>query len=110
MGKHITLKVFRFDPDVDQDPRFQEYRMAVEGRSTVLMLLDRIQREVDPSLSFRDYCCGLQTCRSCLLKINKKTKMACMEQVAPGDRLTIEPVSFPERHVKDLVVMSKERT
>jgi fumarate reductase iron-sulfur subunit len=110
MEKYITASVFRFDPDVDETPRFQDYQVPVDDRTTVLMLLDRIYRDMDPTLSFRDYCCGLQSCRSCLMKINQKTKMACLEQVSPGDRIVLEPVSFPERHVKDLVVTNKELT
>ena len=108
MGNFITAKIFRYDPDGDQEPYFKEYQVSIDEKTTVLMLLDRLYREQDPTLSFRNYCCGLQTCRSCLMKINHKTKFACLTLVEPGEAVVLEPLSYPERHIKDLVTRMKE--
>jgi succinate dehydrogenase / fumarate reductase iron-sulfur subunit len=108
MQHYVLANVFRYNPDTDKDPFFKEYKVPVEGQISVLMLLDRIYREQDQSLSFRSYCCGLQMCRSCLMKINQKRKFACLTLVAPGETVVIEPASFPWYHVKDLVVHIKE--
>ena len=108
MSEPIRASIFRFDPDRDREPRFQEYSISAEEDTTVLMLLDRIYREQDNTLSFRNYCCGLQMCRSCLMKINDKKKFACLTRVKPGDEVRLEPVSYPEGHVKDLVIQIKE--
>jgi len=102
--EYIKADVFRFDPDVDEKPYFKEYRVDAEDQMSVLMLLDRIYRELDRTLSFRNYCCGLQMCQSCRMRINKKKKFACLTLVSPGDHVVIEPTSFPDDHIKDLVV------
>ncbi len=108
MADAITALVFRYDPDRNTEPRYQEYRVPVEEETSVLVLLNRIQREMDETLSFRSYCCGLQMCGSCLMKIDHKKKFACLTLVKPGEKVTIEPVSFPGGHIKDLVVKVKE--
>ena len=104
MSDTVTLKVFRFDPDYDRAPRYQEYRVPVEEELSVLVILNKIQREIDPTLGFRSYCCGLQMCRSCLMRIDGKRRFACITLVKPGAALTIDPLTFPEGHIKDLVV------
>ncbi len=108
MQQDILAKVFRYNPDTDKAPAFREYRVPVDDRISVLRLLDRIYQEQDPSLSFRNYCCGLQMCRSCLMKINWKKKFACLTLVDPGETVVIEPATYPENHIKDLVVGIKE--
>lgn len=108
MGENIRAKIFRFDPDKEKEPHFQEYELSVEGETTVLMLLDRLYKEQDNTLSFRNYCCGLQMCGSCLMKINNKPKFACLTLVKPGEEIILEPLSFPDQHIKDLVVRVKE--
>ncbi len=104
MGNTITARVFRFDPDQDKEPRYQEYQVPAGEDISVLVLLNRIQQEVDPTLSFRSYCCGLQMCRSCLMRIDGKRKFACITLVKPGKTLTVDPLTFPQGHIKDLVV------
>ena len=107
MGGQITARVFRYDPDTDRAPYFKEYNVSADEKMSVLVLLDRIHKEIDQTLSFRSYCCGLQMCRSCLMKINDKKKFACLTLVKPGDEVTLQPVSYPEGHVKDLVIQIK---
>jgi len=104
MADHVTVVVFRYDPDRDTEPRYQEYRVPVEVDTSVLVLLNRIQREMDATLSFRSFCCGLQLCRSCLMRINRKRNFACFTLVKPGETVTVDPLTFPDGHIKDLVV------
>ena len=104
MGDYITAKIFRYDPDTDKEPYFKVYRVESDEQMTVLILIDRIQKELDQTISFRSYCCGLQMCRSCLMKINHKKKLACLTLVKPGETVLLEPASYPDFHVKDLVV------
>jgi len=103
MGDPISAQVFRFDPDLDREPRYQRYLVPVEEEISVLALLNRIQQEIDPTLSFRSYCCGLQMCRSCLMKIDGKRRFACITLVKPGATLTVDPLTFPHGHIKDVV-------
>ncbi len=104
MADPVTASVFRYDPDLDAQPRYQEYRVPVDEEISVLVLLNRIQQEMDESLSFRSFCCGLQMCRSCLMRINSKRRFACITLVKPGETITVDPLTFPEGHIKDLVV------
>ncbi len=105
----IVARIFRFNPEKDTQPYFQEYRVQSEEKMSVLVLLKNIQEEFDETLSFRSYCCGLQTCQSCLMKINHVKKFACLTLVKPGDEVVLEPLTYPELHIKDLVVKSTEK-
>jgi succinate dehydrogenase / fumarate reductase iron-sulfur subunit len=108
MNNVATFRVFRFDPEVDKEPRFEEFHFTVKDPVPILVALSRIQKEQDPTLAFRDYCCGLQLCGSCLLKINGKKQFACHQLVKGGETLTLEPLYFPEDHIRDLVCIPKE--
>lgn len=104
----ITVRIFRFNPDLDTEPRCQEYRVNVAEETSVLVLLNRIQQEMDNTLGFRSFCCGLQMCRSCLMRINKERRFACLTVVKPGETVTVDPLTFPEGHIRDLVVKRGE--
>ncbi len=103
----VRALVFRFDPEKDDKPRYVEYALDIAEETYALVLLDRIQREMDATLSFRSYCCGLQACGSCRVQINKVKSFACLTVVKPGDEVVIDPLTFPEDHIKDLVVEVK---
>ena len=108
MEQDITAIVFRYDAESGGKPRYDEYRVDAAEEMTVLVLLNTIQQKMDPTLGFRSYCCGLQLCRSCVMKVNHKKQLACIIRVKPGERVIIEPESFPERHIRDLVVFIKD--
>jgi succinate dehydrogenase/fumarate reductase-like Fe-S protein len=103
MGDTLTARVFRFDPDSDREPRYQEYLVPVDEEISILVLLNRIQQSIDPTLSFRSFCCGLQMCGSCLMLVDGKRRFACITLVKPGASITVDPLTFPEGHIKDLV-------
>jgi succinate dehydrogenase/fumarate reductase-like Fe-S protein len=104
VDKHVKARVFRFDPEKDAEPYYVEYRLETDREVSVLVLLNRIQTELDQTLSYRSYCCGLQMCQSCLMKINHKKAFACLTLAKPGEDVVIEPATYPESHTKDLVV------
>ena len=108
MEENIDIDIFRYDPDTDKTPYYKSYQVRAQAEMSVLVVLDRIQKEHDPTLSFRSYCCGLQNCQSCRMKINKKPQFACLTIIKPGEKITLEPLSFPDQHIKDLVVQLKE--
>ncbi len=100
----IKAVVFRFDPERDEKPHYVEYCLDAAEETYLIVLLDRIQRELDPTLSFRSYCCGLQSCGSCRVLVNKRRRYSCLIRVRPGDEVVIDPLTFPNGHIKDLVV------
>ena len=38
------------------------------------------------------------------MRIDGKRRFACITLVKPGTRITVDPLTFPDGHIKDLVV------
>ncbi len=102
----LTFTVTRHNPETDQRPHAEEYRLEVGRGMTVLDALIRIRNEQDGSLSFR-YSCRSAICGSCAMVINGSEKLACRTSVRRElerhGRITIAPLrNLPV--IKDLVV------
>ena len=99
-----NLKVWRFDPAVDQKPYFQSYQVPTRKGLTVLEGLLHITDWLDGSLAYRS-CCRAAVCGSCAMFINGSYRLACETQVAlfGGGEITIGPLPRL-KVVKDLVV------
>ncbi|MDP2644147.1 MAG: 2Fe-2S iron-sulfur cluster-binding protein [Desulfobacterales bacterium] len=72
----ITLKIQRFNPETDDKPGYQSYRVAAAPEDRILDALMKIQRFIDPSLSFRKSCAH-GVCGSDGMRINGKDRLAC---------------------------------
>ena len=102
-----VVKVYRYDPVKGGDGHFDRFELPVEDptNTTILDVLLRIQRDLDPSLSFR-YACRVNMCGSCGMVINGKEGLACKTNVSDLPKkgeITLRPLNhFPI--VKDLVV------
>jgi succinate dehydrogenase / fumarate reductase, iron-sulfur subunit len=71
-----TLIIRRFDPDVDDEPRWQDFDVEVYGTDRVLDALHKIKWEQDGSLTFRRSCAhGI--CGSDAMRINGRNRLAC---------------------------------
>ena len=103
----LEFSVYRYNPDVDDAPRMQDYTLeAEEGRD--MMLLDALiqLKEKDPSLSFRRSC-REGVCGSDGLNMNGKNGLACITPISalnqPGKKIVIRPLpGLPL--IRDLVV------
>ena len=101
------IKIFRYDPCEGGDGYFDQFELDITDgtKTTILDVLIRIQKEKDPSLSFR-YACRVNMCGSCGMVINGREGLACKTNVAdlPRDKeIIIRPLNhFPV--IKDLVV------
>jgi fumarate reductase (CoM/CoB) subunit B len=101
MTKTFKTSVFRYNPDKDDAPYFQEFDVDYEPGMTVLDALLFIQDKYDSSLSFRWECRGGQ-CGSCAVRVNKTARIACRTKVEPNAKLVLEPLEkMPV--IKDLV-------
>jgi fumarate reductase (CoM/CoB) subunit B len=101
MTKTFTTSVFRYNPDKDDEPYFQEFDVDYEPGMTVLDALLFIQDKYDSSLAFRWECRGGQ-CGSCAVRVNKTARIACRTKVEPDAKLVLEPLEkMPV--IKDLV-------
>jgi len=101
-----TIKVYRFDPEQDEKPRYEEFDVDMSPGRTVLNLLHDIHYNEDPTLSFRRSCQSA-ICGSCAMHVNGRTGLSCSMQAKPLlDRdgyLVVEPMkNMPV--LKDLVV------
>ena len=61
MKCHFTI--YRFEPQVDQKPRYQEYEIDAEPTDKILDCLNKIRWEQDPTLAYR-YSCAHGICGS----------------------------------------------
>ncbi len=101
-----SVSVFRYDPSMHDEGHYDWYDVEIEDESltTILDVLLNIQKEQDPSLSFR-YACRVSMCGSCAMVVNGKERLACKTVV--GDLKEKETTIRPLNHfpiVKDLVV------
>lgn len=99
----MKVKVFRFDISIDNEGYFQEYDVPVieEEKWTIMDVLNFINLNLDSSLSYyRHSICNQGICGRCLVKINGKVGLACVNRVT-SDELVLEPKN--SKIVKDLV-------
>jgi succinate dehydrogenase / fumarate reductase iron-sulfur subunit len=71
-----TLIIRRFDPDVDEEPRWQDFDVEVYGTDRILDALHKIKWEQDGSLTFRRSCAH-GVCGSDAMRINGRNRLAC---------------------------------
>ncbi|NHJ12188.1 MAG: succinate dehydrogenase/fumarate reductase iron-sulfur subunit [Candidatus Thorarchaeota archaeon] len=108
MTKTIKAKVFRYNPDLDDEPYFQDFDVEYEPGMTVLDALLYMQDKYDSSLAFRWECRGGQ-CGSCAVKVNTVARIACRTKVNPDESLLLEPLEKMPI-IKDLVVDMAQTT
>ena len=85
----VTVIIRRFDPEVDQEPRWVDYDVQMFSTERILDALHRIKWEQDPSLAFRRSC-GHGVCGSDAMRINGKNRLACKALVKDFD--TSKPI------------------
>jgi succinate dehydrogenase / fumarate reductase iron-sulfur subunit len=97
-----TLKLFRFEPGVETEPKFSHHDVEMEARTTVLEALLHVMDTQDGSLAVR-YSCRHAVCGSCAMNINGKNRLACQAPMSElGPEVTVMPLTgLPV--VRDLV-------
>lgn len=99
----VTLRIQRYNPEVDEDLHFEEYEVPAEPADRVLDLLHWIKWNLDGTLTFRRSCAhGI--CGSDAMVINGRNRLACAMLVKDlPEYSTVEPLrGF--NVLKDLVV------
>jgi succinate dehydrogenase / fumarate reductase iron-sulfur subunit len=105
----VTVKVRRFNPEFDDEPRWDSFDIPALPSDRVLNLLHHIKWYVDGTLTFRRSCAhGI--CGSDAMRINGVNRLACKvllkDLLEKGDKhttITIEPIKgLPVN--KDLLV------
>ena len=101
----LQFSIYRYNPDVDNKPRMQDYTLEVEeGRD--MMVLDALiaLKEQDPTLSFRRSC-REGVCGSDGVNMNGKNGLACITPLSAlgKSKVVVRPLpGLPV--VRDLVV------
>jgi fumarate reductase iron-sulfur subunit len=98
-----TLKVAVWRGERD-DGAFRTYEVPRQPSQTVLDVVSRIQRDLDPTLAYR-YACRVGVCGSCAMTVNGVARWTCrthVDRVAQDGRLEIAPLrNLPV--IRDLV-------
>jgi succinate dehydrogenase / fumarate reductase iron-sulfur subunit len=105
---HITLRIRRYNPEVDEEPYWAEYELDDVHRSDrVLDLLHRVKWYDDGTLALRRSCAH-GVCGSDAMRINGANGLACkalVKDLVKGERgrIQVEPI-LGMKVLKDLVV------
>ena len=103
MKCHFTI--FRFNPDVDQTPHYDQYELDAEPTDKILDCLNKIRWEQDPTLAYRASC-SHGICGSDAMVINGRVALACqklLRDFKTANNFVIEPLPLFSV-IKDLVV------
>jgi succinate dehydrogenase / fumarate reductase iron-sulfur subunit len=88
----VQLKVFRYGP-ADAAPRYEEFRVPVGPRTTVLDALLAVRRLKDPSLAVR-HSCLYGSCGTCGMRVNGREVLACVTRIEDlGNPVVVEPLA-----------------
>ncbi|MBS0359359.1 MAG: succinate dehydrogenase iron-sulfur subunit [Proteobacteria bacterium] len=101
----VHFSIYRYDPEQENaKPTMQDYTLEVSGDLMLLMAIERIKHEQDPTLSFRRSC-REGVCGSDGMNINGKNGLACITPLSAikGEKIVLRPLpGFPV--IRDLVV------
>ncbi len=104
MEKTVTLEVFRYQPEQDENPRFQSYSVPYRDDWVVLDALNHIKDHLDGTLSYR-WSCRMGVCGSCGMMVNGEPKLTCaafLKHYYPNS-IRVEPLTnFPV--IRDLII------
>ena len=91
--QEVTLHVFRHDPGLGPEWRFDSFRVPIAPHMSVLEALFYVRDHLDPTLTFR-YACRGAVCGSCAMTVNGRCDLACRVQVLslPDREATVEPL------------------
>ncbi len=101
----VTLKIYRFNPEVDNESHFDIFTIDANPNDRILDCLNKIRWEQDSSLTYR-MSCAHGICGSDAVNINGIPSLACqklIEDFNPAKEILIEPLKFFPT-IKDLTV------
>ncbi len=102
----ITLRIQRYNPDIDQRPYLQSFQLQWRQGMTILDALHDLKAQQDGSLTFRRSC-RHAICGSCAMNVNGRNMLVCDQPVSAHlnskGEITIRPLPYLPV-IKDLVV------
>lgn len=98
--KTYRARVYRYDPQDSEPPRYEDHEIIGTTVSRVLDVLRAIFEGPSGDLAFQ-YACRIGRCGTCSVRVNGKPVLACQERAT--DKMVVEPLApFPV--LRDLVV------
>lgn len=99
----ITVRILRYNPEVDNKPHYESYVVQQEPTDKVLDALNTIKWYQDGTLAYRRSCAH-GVCGSDAMVINGRNALACKLLIKDvGSSITIEPLMGFDI-IKDLIV------
>ncbi len=99
----VTLKIFRYNPEVDKKFHYETYTLEADENERVLDLLEHVKGYHDGTLAYRRSCAH-GVCGSDAMRINGSNHLACKTLVRDiGSKITVEPL-LGLKVIKDLIV------
>lgn len=97
------IQVYRYNPTIDNNPYYQEYRLNFDPKYRVVDVLMEIIKKYKIDISF-EISCQSGVCGLCAIMLNHKPVLMCKETVSKN--MLIEPLrNFGV--VKDLIINRK---
>ncbi|MDE1880943.1 MAG: succinate dehydrogenase/fumarate reductase iron-sulfur subunit [Euryarchaeota archaeon] len=100
----VPIDVHRGSPGASG--HFDHFVLDLDEHTPVLTALLKIRDEIDPTLTLR-YSCRQAICGSCAMRVNGKSRLACVTQVGPElakrGKIVLEPMGN-QPLLRDLVV------
>ena len=100
----ITLKIFRFNPEKDQKPHYDTFKLEVDPSDRILDVLEQVRGYNDGTLAYRRSCAH-GVCGSDAMRINGRNYLACKILIRDLNttEISVEPI-LGLKVIKDLVV------
>jgi fumarate reductase iron-sulfur subunit len=94
--RSVELKILRYDPERDDEPRWQTYTVPYREDWVVLDAINYVKEELDRTLSYR-WSCHMAVCGSCGVVINGEPALACHSFLRDyPEQISVEPLhNFP---------------
>ncbi len=87
-----TIRIFRYNPKEDKEPRYDTFTVDLKEGATVLDALNEIKWKQDGTLTYRRSC-RHGICGSCAMMINGKNDLACEVQLSSlKGTIVLEPL------------------
>ncbi len=104
MTVDLTLRIRRFNPELDKKPHWEEYTIDVDPDEKLLDALLYVKDHLDGTLTLRKSC-GQGICGSDAMRINGRNGLACKLLIKQVNTpvITVEPM-YGLPLIKDLVV------
>lgn len=100
----VQVRIFRFNPAVDAQPRYDTFRVPHTPLMRIIDVLDYVHETLEVDIGYR-WLCTSKKCGSCAVKVNGSPALACWD--AATEDMTIEPLgNLPV--IRDLVTSRDE--